>query len=203
MSMRSSLVIVICFAAGILAGMWVPLPASFVPAEGTVYVLYALLLFVGITLGSDTQIWQALKRRSQVRLALVPVLTAMGTLVGVSAASLLLPSLGLRNALAVGAGLGYYSLSSVIITQTQGQELGVIALLSNLMREIGTLLLAPVLVHLFGSLAPIASAGATAMDSTLPIIVRCAGKEYSIAALFSGVVLTAAVPLLILMILSL
>ncbi len=200
--MRNSLVIVGCFVAGILGGMLAPLPASFAPADCTVYVLYALLLFVGITLGSDAHVWHALKRRRQLRLALVPLLIAVGTLVGVSVASLLLPSLGLRNALAVGAGFGYYSLSSVLITQAHSEELGVIALLANLIREIATLLLAPLLVQLFGGLAPIASAGATAMDSTLPIIVRFAGKEYSIAALFSGVMLSAAVPFLILFILT-
>ena len=46
--------------------------------------------------------------------------------------------------MAVGAGFGYYSLSSIFITEYKGPELGTIALLSNITREIITLLFAPV-----------------------------------------------------------
>ena len=200
--MKSSLVILVFFAAGLLVGVLAPLPASFVPADFSAFLLYALLLFVGIALGGDGHIWQALQQKGNLRFALVPLLVIVGTLAGVALASLLLPSLGLRASLAVGAGLGYYSLSSVLITHAHSEALGVVALLSNLMREIATLLLTPWLVRFFGGLAPIACGGATAMDSTLPIIARFAGKQYSIVALFSGVVLTAAVPFLVFLILS-
>ena len=200
--MKTSLIILGWFAAGILVGVLAPLPTWVVPSDYTVYVLYALLLFVGIALGGDNHVWQALKQKHKLRLALVPLLVMVGTLAGVALASLLLPTVGLRDSLAVGAGFGYYSLSSVLITQARSETLGVVALLSNLMREIATLLLAPLLVRFFGSLAPIACGGATAMDSTLPIIARFAGKQYSVVALFSGVVLTAAVPFLVFLILS-
>lgn len=200
--MKSSLIILVCFAAGILTGRIVPLPPSLELDRYTVYLLCALLLFVGVSVGGDHHFWQTIRQRDNLRLALLPLLVILGTLAGVAAASLLLPTLPLRDALAVGAGFGYYSLSSVLLTQLRGETLGVIALLANLMREIITLVLAPLLVRFFGKLAPIASGGATAMDSTLPIIVRFSGKEYSIAALFSGIVLTAAVPFLIFLILS-
>ena len=81
--------------------------------------------------------------------------------------------------------------------------LGVIALLANLSREIITLIFAPLFVRLFGKLAPIASGGATAMDTTLPIVARFSGKEYAIIAFFSGIVLTVLVPILVPFILSL
>jgi uncharacterized membrane protein YbjE (DUF340 family) len=200
--LKTSLIILAWFAAGILVGALAPLPDGFAPSDYTVYVLYALLLFVGVGLGGDHHSWPAI-RRTSLRIVLVPLLVVVGTLAGAALASLLLPSLGLRDSLAVGAGFGYYSLSSVLLTQARGETLGVVALLSNLMREIGTLLLAPLLVRLFGRLAPIACAGATAMDSTLPAIARFSGKEYSIVAMFSGIVLTVAVPFLIFLILSL
>jgi uncharacterized membrane protein YbjE (DUF340 family) len=200
--MRTSLVILVCFVAGILTGRLVHLPSFPALDDYTVYVLCALLLFVGISVGGDSHFWQALRERDNLRLALLPFLVAVGTLAGVALVSLILPTVSLRDALAVGAGFGYYSLSSVLLTQVRGETLGVVALLANLMREIATLVLAPFLVRFFGRLAPIACGGATAMDSTLPIIVRFSGKEYSIVALFSGIVLTAAVPFLILIILS-
>jgi uncharacterized membrane protein YbjE (DUF340 family) len=99
--------------------------------------------------------------------------------------------------MAVGAGFGYYSLSSIFIAQISGETLGVIALLSNIMREIFTLLMTPVLVLYFGKLAGIASGGATSMDTTMPVIVKYSGKEWGIVAVFSGVVLSVAVPFLV------
>jgi uncharacterized membrane protein YbjE (DUF340 family) len=41
------------------------------------------------------------------------------------------------------------------------------------------------------------SGGATATDTTLPIIVQCAGAEYAVLAVFSGMVLSLLVPFLI------
>lgn len=58
-----------------------------------------------------------------------------------------------------GIGFGYYSLSSIFITEYRGAELGTIALLSNIVREMITLLLSPLLVKVAGPLAPIAAGG--------------------------------------------
>jgi uncharacterized membrane protein YbjE (DUF340 family) len=200
--MKTSLIILAFFGAGIAMGVSGRLPAEFAAADYTEYVLYALLLCVGVSLGGDSHVWTALKDRRNLKWGLVPVLVIAGTLAGAALASRLLTGVPLRDALAVGAGFGYYSLSSVLITQAHSEALGVVALLSNLMREISTLLLAPVLVRCCGRLAPIACGGATAMDSTLPVIARSAGKEYAVVSLFSGVVLTLAVPVLIFAILS-
>ena len=70
----------------------------------------------------------------------------------------------------VGAGFAYYSLSSVFITQYKGAELGTVALMANIMRELITLLFAPLLVRWISPLAPISCGGASTMDTTLPII---------------------------------
>ena len=99
--------------------------------------------------------------------------------------------------MAVGAGFGYYSLSSIIITEYKNAELGTIALLSNIMREIIALLAAPFLVSFFGKLAPISVGGATTMDTTLPIITRCSGQEYVIVSIFHGCTLDFLVPFLV------
>jgi uncharacterized membrane protein YbjE (DUF340 family) len=62
---------------------------------------------------------------------------------------------------------------------------------------VATLLLTPLFVKYFGKLAGIMSGGATAMDTTLPIITRYSGKDYAIISLFSGIVLTILVPVII------
>jgi len=152
-------------------------------------------------IGGEGKAWQALKRVDW-RLALVPLSIAIGSLAGAALASLTLTGIGVREALAVGSGMGYYSLSSVMIGQLRGETLGAVALLANLGREVLTLSAAPLLVRFLGRLAPIACAGATAMDTTLPVITRFSGKDYAIVSLFSGVVLSIAVPVLITLLLA-
>ena len=72
-----------------------------------------------------------------------------------------------------------------------------IALLSNIMREIITLLCAPLLVRWFGNLAPISAGGATTMDTTLPIITRYAGQQFVVVSIFHGFVVDFSVPFLV------
>jgi len=71
------------------------------------------------------------------------------------------------------------------------------ALISNISREIFTLIATPILVKFFGKLSPIASGGATSMDTTLPVIAKFSGREYAVISVFSGVVLTILVPFII------
>ncbi len=199
--MKGSLTILCCFIVGVVSGLFVDLPAFATKSDLTLWVLYALIFFVGIGIGGDATTFSVLKK-SNIRIFLIPAAIIGGSLAGSAIASLLLHDISIRDAMAIGSGLGYYSLSSIYITEMRGEVLGTIALLSNIMREIFTLLAAPLLVAWFGGTAPIASAGATAMDTTLPIITINSGKEFAILALFSGVVLTIAVPILVTFILS-
>ena len=73
-------------------------------------------------------------------------------------------------------------------------ELGTIALMANIMREIITLLGAPLCVKYFGRLAPICAGGATTMDTTLPIITRYCGKDLVFISIFHGIIVDFTVP---------
>ena len=99
--------------------------------------------------------------------------------------------------MAVGSGFGYYSLSSIFITQYKGAELGTIALVANVVRELITLLGAPLLVRWFGKLAPISAGGATTMDTTLPIITQTSGKELVPVSIYHGFVMDFSVPFVV------
>jgi uncharacterized membrane protein YbjE (DUF340 family) len=136
------------------------------------------------------------------KIAIVPIITIIGTTIGVLFVSSIITTISFKDLLAVGYGFGYYSLSSIFITELRGEELGVVALLANVMREVITLLAAPVFVVIFGKIAPIAAGGATSMDTTLPIISKCSGKEYAVISLFHGIVLTVLVPFLVTLILT-
>lgn len=128
---------------------------------------------------------------------LLPFATILGTLAGCVAVSFLLPSRSLTDVLAVGSGFGYYSLSSILINGSRGVELGTVALLANIMREIITLLCAPLLCRIFGPLAPISSGGATSMDTTLPIITAVSGKKFAVLSVYHGFIVDFSVPFLV------
>ena len=199
--MKSSLIIFSFFAAGVLVGISGKLPPGYDWDKFGNYALYMLMFLAGISIGSDRNSWNVLATHNY-KIIWVPITIITGTMLGSALVAMIIPSLTLRESLAVGAGFGYYSLSSVFITQLHSHSLGVVALLSNIFREIATLLTTPFLVRYFGKLAGIASGGATAMDTTLPVISRYSGKEYAIIAVFSGIVLTILVPFMVTFILT-
>ncbi|TKG91912.1 lysine exporter LysO family protein [Puteibacter caeruleilacunae] len=199
--MKGSLIILAFFATGVLLGSNKFLPEFMMENDLSMYALYVLMFVVGVGIGADKNSWSVVKKM-KVKLFMVPLGIIIGTGIGTFLISFLLSDINYKESLAVGAGFGYYSLSSIFITQMHGETLGVIALLSNVLREMFTLLLTPILVKYFGKLAGIAGGGATAMDTTLPIIVRYSGKEWGIIAVFSGIVLTILVPFLVTFILE-
>ncbi|PXZ44241.1 MULTISPECIES: lysine exporter LysO family protein [Sanguibacteroides] len=194
--MKGSITIVAFFIAGILIARFIDIPSSVTGDELTVYALYLLMFIVGISIGSDKKALQAL-RQQDLKLALVPLATILGTLAGSVLISFALQGRSITDCLAVGAGFGYYSLSSIFITQYKGAELGTIALVSNIMRELIALLAAPLLVRYFGKLAPISVGGATTADTTLPIITKFSGKEFVIISIIHGITVDLSVPFLV------
>jgi len=194
--MKNSLIILSFFVLGLILAVTRFLPTFIIESDFSMYALYLLMFFVGIGIGADRNSWKVI-RETNIKIILVPLSVIIGSLVGVAVFALVLPQVNTQEALAVGAGFGYYSLSSIFITQISGETLGVIALLSNILREIITLLAAPIFIKYFGKLAGIASGGATAMDTTLPIIAKYSGKEWAIISIFSGIILTILVPFLV------
>ena len=189
--MKGSLIVVGFFALGCLLGWSGWLPDVVIENDITVYVLYLLMIQFGLSIGSDRP-----------KLLLVPLATIAGTLVFSALVGLLLTQWSVFDCLAVGSGFAYYSLSSILITQLKepflgvqlATELGTIALMANIMREIMALLGAPLFVKYFGRLSPICAGGATTMDTTLPIITRYSGKDLVFISIFHGIIVDFTVP---------
>ncbi len=194
--MKNSFFIILFFSLGIITGRFIFSPQLIISTDLSLYALYILLFLVGVSIGGDARTRVALKSLN-VKIILVPLTVIIGTLIGALLSSIFLPGFKTKEVVAVAFGFGYYSLSSILITQISGSLLGTIALLTNLSREIITFIFTPLVVKYLGKLAPIASAGATSMDMTLPIITKFSGKEYTIISVFSGLVLTLLVPFLI------
>ena len=194
--MKGSLIIISFFILGIIAGLTGLIPENFAESNIAFYALCTLLFFVGAGVGSDSSIVSRF-RTLDIRMSLLPLGTILGTFAGALSAVFLLHGRSATDCLAVGSGFGYYSLSSIFITEYRGAELGTIALLSNIVREMITLLLSPLLVKVAGPLAPIAAEGVTSMDTTLPIIMDSSGKQYAVVSLFHGFILEFSIPFLV------
>ncbi|MBP3715139.1 MAG: lysine exporter LysO family protein [Phocaeicola sp.] len=194
--MKGSLIILLFFLLGIGCGYMNLLPVGDGGEDISFYALCALLFFVGYSIGNDADIVTKFKQLNP-GLALLPLMTFLGTLSGCLVAALILHHRSLADCMAVGSGFGYYSLSSIFITQYKGAELGTIALVANVVRELITLLGAPLLVRWFGKLAPISAGGATTMDTTLPIITQTSGKELVPVSIYHGFVMDFSVPFVV------
>ena len=199
--MKGSLIVVGFFALGCVLGWSGRLPDVVIENDITVYVLYLLMFQVGLSIGSDKKLKDILGS-IRPKLLLVPFATIAGTLVFSALVSLLLTQWSVFDCLAVGSGFAYSSLSSILITQLKesslgvqlATELGTIALMANIMREIMALLGAPLFVKYFGRLSPICAGGATTMDTTLPIITRYSGKDLVFISIFHGIIVDFTVP---------
>jgi uncharacterized membrane protein YbjE (DUF340 family) len=194
--MKDSIIIVSTFIFGLILARFGFLPDFILNDKLSSYALYVLMLVVGVSIGGDKEAVAVLKKANW-KITLVPLSVIVGSLGAVALYSMFVSSLTAKEAMAVGAGFGYYSLSSILISEVHSETLGTVALISNIIRELFTLLFSPLLVVVFGRLAPVVSGGATAMDSTLPIIISSSGKEYGLIAIFSGIVLTVLVPVII------
>ena len=93
--------------------------------------------------------------------------------------------------------MGYYSLSSIIITNAMGPMIGAIAFLTNMFREVITIIFTPLFVKLFGKLSAVASGGAPAMDTALGVIKKYTNDEIAFISIMSGVILTILIPFLV------
>ena len=188
--MKGSLTVVAFFCAGCLMG--VANDFQFDLHDLSMYVLYALMFQVGIGIGSNKKLKELVKSLRP-KMLLVPI------------ASLLLSQWSVFDCMAVGSGFAYYSLSSILITQFKepsiglqlATELGTIALLANIFREMMALLGAPLIRKYFGKLAPISAAGVNSMDVLLPSITQYSGKDVIPIAIFHGILIDMSVPVFV------
>ena len=190
--MKGSLIILFFFCSGVLLARLGLIPTYLLEHDCTVYALWLLMLLVGISIGSDRRLGEIL-RTLRPRVLLLPLATTVGTFAGTALVSLVL-TYSVSECMVVGAGFAYYSLSSIFISQYKGPELGTIALISNIARELITLLLTPLLARHLGPLIPISCGGASTMDTTLPVITRYCGKEWIFVSIVHAMILDFSVP---------
>jgi len=202
--MKRSLTVLAFFAVGCIVGRFLSIENIPLELDISRYILYLLMFQVGLSIGSDKNIQHILKTLRPKHL-LVPLATITGTLTFSLIAALFITKWSLPDCLAIGSGFGYYSLSSILITELKtasyglhlATELGTIALITNIIRELITLLCTPLLAKHFTPLAPICAGGATTMDTTLPVITVYVSQDLIFIAILHGILIDTSVPILV------
>lgn len=186
--------VLICISAGLAAGNFIPA----IPQRLADIFFTAALLVICTGIGSSMR--QGLAQLLQIRgklwlYALVPLCITVGSVLGGLLGGMIL-GINLVNSTAISGTMAFYSLGSVVITSQAGVNAGLTAFLSNLLRELLTFFAAPFLAR-YSYLAPLALGGASTMDTTLPVMKQCLPEEYTIMALYNGIVLSLVIPLLL------
>ncbi|ETD70750.1 hypothetical protein V757_07170 [Pelistega indica] len=150
--------------------------------------LYILLFIIGVDLINAPVSLKSINRR----IVFMPVWILIASTIGSVFLSWLM-GIDYRYGLVLSGGHGWFSLSAVLVTAHLGEFYGATASLTDLFRE----LLSIVALFFIGARYPdsaIAVAGATAMDTTLPIIKKTAGNQYIAQAIYVGVALSVIAP---------
>lgn len=187
--------IIIVLIGGILSGFFI-LPESVYNSTGLFLDigLCCLLFFVGIDIGNNKDTFKNLKTVG-LKVLIVPVAAIIGSLFGGILCSFIF-KMDIYGSLAIASGLSWYTLAPIIITPYSA-ELGAIAFLSNVFREVIAFISIPFIAKHIGYLETIAVGGAISMDTGLPIITRNTNQEVVIISFISGIIMSLMVPILV------
>lgn len=186
--------IIVAVVLGILSGKFLikeSLPILSTLMDGG---LCALLFFVGIDIGKNKDVMKQIKEIGLKAIS-TPLMVGIGSIVGAMIGGSLL-GYSLKDAGAIGAGFGWYSLSAIIIAP-YSSELSALAFMANVSREVLAIITIPLVAKYVGYTEAIAPAGATAMDTTLPIISKCTDGKTAIISFVTGLILSVLVPVLV------
>ena len=130
------------------------------------------------------------------QILLVPLGCILGSIIGAFVTAYFVPSIQLKDLIMLSQGYGFYSMTGIVVTELKNAHLGSIALMNDLFREI----FAIVFMYIIGWRYPrsaISSAGATAMDVTLPMVKQACGNDFIPHAMVSGFILSVLAPIVV------
>ncbi|RLE72946.1 MAG: lysine exporter LysO family protein [Thermoprotei archaeon] len=188
-------VVLLSFIIGVFTGLSlrVELPSVLIDLS-----LAAMLFFIGYDLAASINF------RKLKKLLFLSAKLALATVIGSVAAGYLV-SLLLQNdtlaLLAASIGMGWYSLTGALLLRFLGSKAGLLGFVANVLREILTFVFYP-LFYRYAGTAAISMAGATSMDTTLPLIRKVSGRDAALISLIHGWIISSLVPILLMMLLS-
>lgn len=187
--------IVAAVAAGMLAGRFLIPPALSAHCGTVIDIgLYLILFLVGLDMGRQGSVLADI-RAAGFQVLLVPLAVAVGTLACAMLAGLFLP-MGVKDAAAAASGFGWYSLAPTLLAP-YSLSVSAVAFLSNVLREVLSIIAVPLVARYVGYVECVALPGAAAMDTVLPVVVGATHERITIYSFASGVILSLAVPVLV------
>ncbi len=157
--------------------------------------LYILLLLIGYNMGLDGTVIENFKKVGA-RIILFPFIVMAGAFLAACFCTFFM-NISVKEALAVTAGFGWYSLAPGIILEAGLARCAAISFMHCIMREYFSLLLVPVVAKKVGYMEAVGICGATAMGVCLPIVERSTRSDVVIYSFISGIIHTVSVPILI------
>ncbi|AWL29132.1 lysine exporter LysO family protein [Acinetobacter defluvii] len=154
---------------------------------------YLLLVFMSL-IGLDLAYSPLDRSWLNWKILLVPVGCIIGSILGAVVCSFMISNISLKDLIMLSQGYGFYSMTGIVVTELKNAHLGSIALINDLFREIFAILL----MYMIGWRYPrsaISSAGATAMDVTLPMVKQACGNDFIPHAMVSGFILSVLAPI--------
>ncbi|NCD09532.1 MAG: lysine exporter LysO family protein [Negativicutes bacterium] len=165
--------------------------------DDTLLAALSFMVFVaGVEIGGNRHIIKKICHpKGIVLMVAIPAAVIIGSLLGGGIAGV---AAGMKSedAILVSAGLGWYSLSSVVISTMYSVEIGTISFLTNVLRETLSFILIP-LVARYNKIMSVGIGGASTMDSTLPVIIKYTDLHTGILGFVNGLILTLLVPFLL------
>lgn len=168
---------------------------DYIAALGIKIGLCLLLVFVGIDLGIEGTVVKNFKGVG-LRILAIPAAVAIGTLLASFVMSFF-TELTPREAMAVGAGFGWYSLAPGIIMEAGHMTASAVCFLHNVMRELFAILFIPAVAKNIGYVETVGMPGSAAMDVCLPIVEKATRSDIAVYSFISGAALSTLVPILV------
>lgn len=187
--------VVISLIFGVICGQWIFGQQMVQIFSGVADIALVTLMFaVGISVGANKEVFSKLKKYN-IKILIIPFGIIVGSIMGGVVCAMLL-GMEFNVSLAITSGLGWYSLSGVLLTDLAGADIGTVAFLANLFREILAFMMIPFVAKYFNHYCAIAPAAATSEDTTLPILIKYTSEEVVVIAVINGVICSTMVPIL-------
>lgn len=184
-----SLVLVAAVLVGFGIGHVVSLPTGTL-IEWALYALLALVAFdLPLTWGAVRSVW-------------VPLTAAACGALGAGAVFAVVSRTAFSVSMGTTLAFGWYTLDGPLVLARAGAVLGLLAFLTNFLRENLTMVLSPVIGRRLRGEGLAALGGATSMDTTLYFVTRYGDREAGSLSLASGLILTVAASLIVPLVLA-
>lgn len=204
-----TILIIIFVILGLAVGYLVVRPyvadkETFETISGNIMTVGLCLMMwsVGFDMGLEGTVVSYLKQAG-FRVLLFPVAVILGTTVAGVIISVIFGELSVAEALAISYGFGWYTFAPISIANAGFVMASAIAFLSNVIRELGGIVLVPILAKRAGYIEVATLPGVASMDVCLPIVERATRQDIIVYSFVIGFSEGTLVPLLVNMALSL